>query len=88
MLEVESVWNILELQVLTIAIMILWFEVFSIGTRLKQLLKIPLSEYKKPFDCRFCTMFWIGNVIALSTLTPELAILNVIVSHIYSKTND
>jgi hypothetical protein len=88
MLEVELVWNILELQVLTIAIMILWFEVFSIGTRLKQLFKIPLSEYRKPFDCRFCTMFWIGNIVALITLTPQLAILNVIVSHLYSKTND
>lgn len=67
-------FNILEIQTIITAIVILWFEALSIGTRLKRIIwKNPMDwmKYRKPFDCRFCTYHWLGTIISLSYYLPQ-----------------
>jgi hypothetical protein len=77
--------NTLELQVISIALTILLFEVLQYGLYIKKWLKKPLHIAIKPIDCAFCTSFWIGTIIALITLSPMLFILNFIISYYYGK---
>ena len=82
--------------ILTIhAVTIFWFEVFSIGSRLKKLFGKPLHEFTKPFDCRFCTNFWIGTLFCVAGLfffdyftTFIVFITNIAVSNIYDRLNN
>ena len=78
-------WNILELQVISVALTILLYEVLQYGLYIKKWFKIPLFKVVKPLDCGFCTSFWIGTIIALITLTPFLFITNFIISYYYGK---
>jgi hypothetical protein len=77
--------NILELQVISIAITILLFELLQYGLYIKKWLKKPLHINIKPIDCGFCTSFWIGTIIALITFNPMLFITNFIISIYYGK---
>lgn len=97
MVKIESVLNYLGsnltidghefwLQVIATGIVILWFETFLIGTKLKRLFKFDPYEYKKPFDCRFCTHFWIGSAVALCAMSLDLFILNLVTSQFYERT--
>ena len=78
-------WNILELQVISIALTILLFEVLQYGLYIKKWLKKPLHIAIKPFDCPGCTSFWIGTIISVITLSPMLFITNFIISIYYGK---
>jgi hypothetical protein len=77
--------NILELQVISIAITILLYEVLQYGLYIKKWLNKPLHINIKPIDCAFCTSFWIGTIIALITFNPMLFITNFIISYYYGK---
>jgi len=77
------------------AVTIFWFEVFSIGSRLKVLLGKPLHDFVKPFDCRFCTHFWIGTAFCLGSLfffdyftIFTVFMANIAVSNIYDRFNN
>lgn len=64
-----------EYQIIITSIVILWFEVFNIGTRIKRIIyrdPIKQAQYKKPWDCRLCTHFWIGTIMALSYFAPSM----------------
>lgn len=80
--------TIIWLQILTTAITIIWFETFGVGQRLKVLLGWKPMDYVKPFDCRYCTHFWIGTIISIATLNPELIITNIVISNVYEKINN
>jgi hypothetical protein len=77
--------NILELQVISMAITILLYEILQYGLYIKRWLKKPLHIPIKPLDCGFCTSFWIGTIIATITLNPMLFITNFIISYYYGK---
>lgn len=70
--------NFILIPCVSFAIGIIINEYFNIGTRLKKILKIPLEDYKKPYDCRFCMYFWTSTIITLSLswmVIPQLTII-------------
>ena len=81
----ESGLNTLELQVISTAMTILLYEFLQYGMYVKKWLKKPLHIPIKPFDCGFCTSFWIGTIISIVTFTPMLFITNFIISYYYGK---
>lgn len=85
----------IELQIVVIASMILWFDVFRFDTKIIKLLgfKPWIEKDKLPFKwrwlrCYFCTQFWAGVVTAIvyGSITNNirtavmLVVLNIIVS--------
>jgi hypothetical protein len=86
---------IIELQLVVIAYMILWFDVFRMDTKIIKSLgfKPWIEKGKLPFKwrwlrCYFCTQFWAGFVTAIiyGLITKDirtalmLVVLNIIVS--------
>jgi hypothetical protein len=86
---------IIELQLVVIACMILWFDVFRMDTKIIKSLgfKPWIEKGKLPFKwrwlrCYFCTQFWAGFVTAIiyGSITKDirtalmLVVLNIIVS--------
>lgn len=74
---------------ISLAIAIISIEYLVLGYRLKILFKVPLSEIKKPFDCRFCLYFWVMNTttLLLSFLTTyketcALIAINIIIAQL------
>jgi hypothetical protein len=63
-------------------------EGINYGYYYKKLMKIQPFEIVKPFDCLFCTHFWVGTIIAAITLNPFLFILNIITSKLYDRIFD
>ncbi len=57
--------SILELQTVTLLVSLIWFDYFEFQFTLKRWRKIPAHQYTKPYDCFFCTNFWIGVTIAI-----------------------
>jgi hypothetical protein len=80
-----SLTTIIVLQVITTATTIIWFEALSMGERIKLKLGISPWEFTKPWDCRFCTHFWLGAIIALATLNPGLFVMNILISVVYDR---
>ena len=77
--------NILELQVISIAITIALYEFLQYGMYVKRWLRLSQHRVVKPLDCGFCTSFWIGTIISIITLTPMLLFTNFIISYYYGK---
>jgi len=84
-------YTALELQAISTAITMIWFEVLKGGYKIKKLLyRSTAYKYRKPWDCRFCTHFWIGSMLSIyfiftnnnSSLVIFLA-LNLITSKLY-----
>ena len=57
--------------IISVGIAILLVDVFSIGLRIKKMLKLPLHKPLKPFDCLTCTAFWISLIICI-IFTPSI----------------
>lgn len=54
-----------ELQITTIFITILWFDIFGVHRAILRLFDRGSWETMKPFTCYFCMNFWIGAIGAL-----------------------
>lgn len=88
--------DLLTIQLTATALTIVWFEIFNFGFTLKMLLYKNVEgwyNYKKPFDCRLCTHFWLGSVVSAiyffihldaSLLVASLS-LNTLISYIYER---
>ncbi len=57
-------YTVVEVQVLATFITFMWFEVFNIGYKIKRKLYKKYWAFRKPWDCRFCTHFWLGLSLA------------------------
>lgn len=55
----ELLAKIFIIVIMNTAIVLLWFD-FNLGLRLKTILGYDPTKHTKPFDCMFCTSFWIG----------------------------
>jgi hypothetical protein len=82
----------LEVQIIATALVLLWFEVLHVGLRIKKLLYTNYWEYRKPWDCRLCTHFWLGSIFGiLFIFTQQLEngliylALNFVTSYYYDK---
>jgi len=88
--------NILELQLITTLILILWFDVFGLHRIILNLFgfeswldKESLPKWIGWASCYFCTGFWLGIIITLCSLpfisireAITLIILNTVITRI------
>jgi hypothetical protein len=82
----------LEVQIIATAFVLLWFEVLHVGLRIKKVLYTNYWEYRKPWDCRLCTHFWLGSIFVIFFIfTQQLEngliylALNFVISYYYDK---
>lgn len=61
---------ILKLQLISIALGVVLFIYLQWQVYLKRLFRIPNHEFRKPFDCFTCTLFWIGQLVGM-VLLPD-----------------
>jgi hypothetical protein len=85
-------FNPLEIQLFATCLVVLWFEVLHVGLRIKKALYTNFWEYRKPWDCRLCTHFWLGSIFILFFIfTKQLEngliyfALNFLTSYTYDK---
>lgn len=85
-------FNPLEVQIIATALVVLWFEILHVGIRIKKLLYKDYWTYRKPWDCRLCTHFWLGSIFVIFFIfTTQLEngliylALNFVTSYTYDK---
>lgn len=61
---IDHDYTVYEWQIITTFLMFLWFDVFHVGYMIKKRFYKRYWAFIKPWDCRFCTHFWIGAAMS------------------------
>lgn len=86
-------FNVIEIQIIATAFVLLWFEFINGQIIIKKII-CPKYEkiYRKPYDCRLCNHFWLGSLFVIFFIfTKQLEngliylALNFLTSYFYDK---